>query len=259
MTKRYLSLCAIIKDEAGYLPEWLEHHILQGVQHFYIYDNNSVDSTRTLLTTTYKDFVTYTHWLAEPGQLGAYVDCLNKYGKETEWLAFVDSDEFIYSLEPLRDALKQYEYASALAIHWRLFGSNGHKKKEQGLVVERFTKRAEEVNPHVKSIVRPEFTIYPLDPHAFKVEGTVVDERHLHLGPHYAVSPDGTAGKLAIYHYHTKSEEEARARWARPRADIGERRDFDTHFPAHDVNEVQDLTLAELAPLLKAAIEMRKK
>ena len=32
-----LSLILIFKDEAPYLQEWLEYHLMLGVQHFYLY------------------------------------------------------------------------------------------------------------------------------------------------------------------------------------------------------------------------------
>ena len=38
------SLCLIFKDEAPYLKEWLEYHLLIGIDHFYLYNNNSSDN-----------------------------------------------------------------------------------------------------------------------------------------------------------------------------------------------------------------------
>jgi len=40
----YLSICAIFKDEAPYLPEWIEFHRLVGVERFFLYDNGSGDA-----------------------------------------------------------------------------------------------------------------------------------------------------------------------------------------------------------------------
>jgi len=36
--KRYLSICAIRKNEAPYLVEWIEFHQIVGVERFYLYD-----------------------------------------------------------------------------------------------------------------------------------------------------------------------------------------------------------------------------
>ena len=45
----YFSLCAIAKNEDHYIEEWLCFHRAVGVQHFFIYDNDSVKSLRELL------------------------------------------------------------------------------------------------------------------------------------------------------------------------------------------------------------------
>src|SRR5947209_4668609 len=41
-----LAICAIFKDEAPYLAEWVTFHRLMGVDRFYLYDNRSTDSWR---------------------------------------------------------------------------------------------------------------------------------------------------------------------------------------------------------------------
>ena len=38
-----LAIVAIFKDEAPYLREWLDYHLLAGVEHFYLYSNESSD------------------------------------------------------------------------------------------------------------------------------------------------------------------------------------------------------------------------
>ena len=44
-----LSVVAIIRDEAIYMQEWLDYHILAGVDKFYIYDNGSKDNISEIL------------------------------------------------------------------------------------------------------------------------------------------------------------------------------------------------------------------
>ena len=34
--KYYLAVLGMIKDEAAVLPEWLEHHLAHGIDHFYL-------------------------------------------------------------------------------------------------------------------------------------------------------------------------------------------------------------------------------
>ena len=47
--KGYLSVCAIYKNEARYLAEWLEFHLLAGVEHLFLYNNDSTDDHREVL------------------------------------------------------------------------------------------------------------------------------------------------------------------------------------------------------------------
>src|SRR5262249_58542936 len=41
-----LAVCAIFRDEARYLAEWVSFHRVQGVERFYLYDNRSSDDWR---------------------------------------------------------------------------------------------------------------------------------------------------------------------------------------------------------------------
>ena len=47
--RHYLAVCAIAKNEGAYFAEWIEWHLSQGVEKFYIYDNESTDNTREVL------------------------------------------------------------------------------------------------------------------------------------------------------------------------------------------------------------------
>ena len=42
-TGAYLAACTIYRDDADYLPEWIEFHRLVGVERFFLYDNGSTD------------------------------------------------------------------------------------------------------------------------------------------------------------------------------------------------------------------------
>src|ERR1700733_4250019 len=49
--KYQLAICAIFRDEAPYLKEWIEFHKLVGVEHFYLYNNCSEDDYSAVLQT----------------------------------------------------------------------------------------------------------------------------------------------------------------------------------------------------------------
>src|SRR5262249_4424977 len=44
-----LAVCAIFRDEARYLAEWVSFHRVQRVERFYLYDNRSADEWRSEL------------------------------------------------------------------------------------------------------------------------------------------------------------------------------------------------------------------
>jgi hypothetical protein len=47
--KYYLSVGAIFRNEARFLPEWIEYHRLHGVDHFYLFNNLSEDDYKAAL------------------------------------------------------------------------------------------------------------------------------------------------------------------------------------------------------------------
>lgn len=243
----YLSICAILKNEALYIKEWLDHHIKQGVEHFYLYNNESTDNVKEVIKP-YENVITWHELKGTKQQRVAYDHCIETYRDRTDFCALIDLDEFLYSTADNRfvDTLsKRYdiEGVSGVAVHWLLFGSNGHLKYSPEDVRKRFTRRAASVNPHIKSIIRLKDAIcMNTDPHSFIVKNTVINENFVDLPKEYALDPTGTAHVLRINHYATKSKEECDKKTARGRADIGMQHN-DNFFEAHDCNDVEDLEI----------------
>ena len=44
-----LAVVAIMKNAGPYIKEWLDYHLLAGVEHFFIYDNDSLDNMKEVL------------------------------------------------------------------------------------------------------------------------------------------------------------------------------------------------------------------
>ncbi len=113
--KKYnLSICVLFKNEAPYLKEWIEYHRLIGVDHFYLYNNGSLDSFARILNPYVRNHqVTLIHWpdrlhfgpekVEESNhlwplgtQVTAYENAIKWVAaKETKWLIFLDIDEFL--------------------------------------------------------------------------------------------------------------------------------------------------------------------
>lgn len=255
----YLSVCAIVKNEGPYIEEWIAFHLLQGVEHFYIYENGSTDDTIAKLLN-FPDKVTIIPWENSPGQLSAYQHAIDHFRESTTWMAFIDADEFLYSVQgTIPRALQTTDnHVGAVAVHWLLYGSNGHSIKTDGLVIERFTARQADVNPHVKSVVKMQHAVAPLGPHAFLVDSIVISEKGIELPQNYSLDYDNpTAFTLRINHYHTKSREEALERWMLPRSDNGGDRlsNFQEHFEVHDRNEIEDTSVCVFAEEIKRMLK----
>jgi len=127
-----LSVVCIIKNEGRYIEEWIQFHKLVGVQHFYIYDNDSDDNTKELLTPWIENGdITYTFWPGKGRQLDAYNDTLRRYRNDSKYLAVIDADEFLMPInkvdikERLDEIISSNSHAGGVAINWCMFGSSG--------------------------------------------------------------------------------------------------------------------------------------
>lgn len=142
--KKYkVSICAIFKNEAKYLKEWIEYHKIIGVDHFYLYNNFSDDNYLEILQKYIDEgIVTLIEWPVKQGQIAAYKDCIIKYKIETNWIGFIDIDEFVVPKKEnnINDFLNKYKKIPSVLIYWKVFGTSGLKERdENSLVVESFT------------------------------------------------------------------------------------------------------------------------
>ncbi|MEG4457132.1 FkbM family methyltransferase [Microcoleus sp. N9_A1] len=254
-----LSVCAILKNEAPYLIEWLEFHKIAGVERFYLYDNNSTDNPLDVVRPYIQSKeVVWHEWQIRPGQVQAYDHCLKTYRHESEWMAFIDLDEFLVPTEQddLKNLLEEFAEFPAVAVNWLIFGSSGHKNRPDGLQVENFSYRSEEnldVNRHVKAIVRPEATICATNPHNFLYlsgQLAVTENKESVEG---SFSQTHSVKKLRINHYMTRSLQESKEKMLRGIADSLLTRQW--LFEHADRNEVEDLTIQRFVPKLKQAVD----
>ena len=198
-----LAVVAIMKNEAPYVKEWLDYHLLAGVDHFYIYDHESPDNFKEVLQP-YIDagIVTYIFYPDQFSITDAYNDALNQYKIFCRYMAFIDADEFIFPknnrsiVEIVDGFFGAYDDAAEINIKWLMFGSNGHEKADYGRgVLERFTRRAAEAQGTIKSVVNPRRVKFFYTPHfSVTLEGNLA----------YGLEVD----LVAINHYYTKSFEE---------------------------------------------------
>lgn len=223
-----LAACLCFRNAAPYLGEWLLFHCAVGFQRFHLYNNDSSDDFSAVLAP----------FLAarQPGQLdievrdwpgyfqqnAMYDDCLRRTPADTDWIAFIDDDEFLYPAAntPLDTLLREYEPFAGVAVNWQIYGSSRQIYREKGWVIRRFTWRASGADAHVKCIVRPRRIEKCINGgHQFEPRDgyVIVDENKQPIASSRAASP--SAGRLRINHYLVKSIQELVVR--RTARDIG--------------------------------------
>ena len=142
--KKYkIAICGIFKNESTFLKEWIEYHEMIGVEHFYLYNNNSDDDYASVLQPYIdRGLVTLTDWPYDQAQMKAYKHFYETYRHETQWISYLDIDEFFCPRykENLCDWIKSKDKYPVLLIYWRMFGTSGKLyHSENDLVLEQYT------------------------------------------------------------------------------------------------------------------------
>lgn len=244
--ENYLAVCAIAKNEGPYFKEWIEWHLQQGVDKFYVYDNESTDGTRDILEPYIKKgIVEYKSWPGYRRQLAAYDDCLEHYRFAARWIAFIDLDEFIVPLKDksIPEFLSRFESFAAVEINWLVYGSNGHKTKTPGTMMERFKRHSipgHYLNHHVKSIVDPRRVFNMIGCHeAAKISGYAADSHGQPIKQNFR-QREPQQDVIRINHYAVRSYEEFIEKKARGRASGRQKTLADEYFNRFDLNDIKE-------------------
>ena len=239
-----LAVVAIMKNEAPYVKEWLDYHLLAGVDHFFIYDNGSEDNLEEVLQPYIDaELVTYIDYPGKGMQMDAYNDAIENFKFYCRYMAFIDADEFIFPRsglsipEMVDDFLLHREQFGGLEISWLQYGSNGQKTADltRG-VLERFTLRKSQAEKSTKPILNPRQVDYMWTPHFAVLFGNVV-----HFGQNFINvcmnSQFNLAKLISINHYVLKSFEEFVARKNLGSASCGRDNDeVEERFKEKDAN-----------------------
>jgi vacuolar-type H+-ATPase subunit F/Vma7 len=243
--KYLLSLCCIIKDER-YLEEFIIYYRILGVEHFYIYDNeSSVPIQKRLHQPYFQRMCTIIPIKGTKQQLNAYEDCIKRTIDQTKWLIVVDGDEFILPKKhkSLRDFIREYENYDAIGINWMMFGSNFHEKIQPGIMINNYILCEGKQNQHIKSIIRPNQVIKFKDPHHVKLKNPnkYVDPHKREISGPFNKKP--TLDIIQINHYWGKSEEEHYIKRDRGRATTDKKRIIDSNLHKNFNNLSDDLII----------------
>lgn len=211
-----LSAIYWIKNEARYIPEWIEFHLLQGYDHFILYDNKSTDD----LLETVKPYIDvglleirhYPPDLREAKNYWLAKECCAEQRGKSKWIDFRSIDERVFSPvgAQIPDFLNAFEDFGGVAVAWEEFNFNGHKTRPEGLLIENYTQTCADLGHHIKTIVQPEHAIqFNYNPHNFVYRNdkfTITEQRVRIDGAHCHNAY--SFNRIKAHHYNTLSEEE---------------------------------------------------
>jgi glycosyltransferase involved in cell wall biosynthesis len=270
------AICLIVRDEARDIQEWIAFHALAGFDTQIIFDNGSTDGTAALIQAARRQYdIRFHDWenRTAGSQVLAYMAACEAYRLEFDWIAFLDSDEFLVvpQAEPVNEFLARFEGWSAIAVNWAVYGSAGHDAVPDGLIVENFTRRADaDFFParHVKSIVRPRLAQACPNPHYFAMLEDI-DGHYCDAAGQYMLwvrAPEVAGGVLRgvsrappdyalcrVNHYFTRSRAHWRAKLARGYPSELVIRKME-EFDQYDRNEVEDPVAAGRAQAVREAV-----
>jgi len=182
------AVALFVKNEVYDIASWIAWHFAIGVDRLFIYDDNSTDGTYEVVERAARVFdislirigdspETNFYWR----QRDAYFDACKRAAGTYDWIALLDSDEYV-SLEhhqSIGDYLGQFPDANALALSWRIYGSSTRVLRTKLPVYEAYNHHSTRDlgdNTLVKSFVRPDKVLYHyISPHKFLVE----DEKYV--------------------------------------------------------------------------------
>lgn len=226
------AICTVFRDEAPFLKEWIEFNRLMGAEHFWLYNNDSVDNYREVLEPYIQEgLVELIDWprgkikgsFCYQIQIKAFNDCLKKSQGVAEWVGFLDVDEFLFSTQaPTVYEILENHYAeySSVAVNWQLFGTSGIEDLDPTrLLIEQLVMKAvpdHQDNLLCKTIVRPDKVRSFRNPHWIYTDKPSEAVDALCRPHHLPRSPTVSIDLLRINHYWIRSEKYFReVKWER--------------------------------------------
>ncbi len=262
----FLAFVTRIKHEDLYIAEWLEYHLLVGVEHFFLYDMDGGEVLAGILAP-YEDAGVVTHipWSHYEGTRFDRKRTLFRHDKSSLahrhfacnfrkrvcWAQKIDADEFLYPLagDDVIGPIKAFDRNRIRGIRMPRFnfGDNGHERRPPGFVIESYLHREATLSSQKEM-----------------ANGERLSGNHVGRGPHiwsYRLHRRGTlvspeqVETLRINHYFTKSFEEFQIRQNTTHSRHQTREQFEDRNRRR--NDVSDDGMLRFAPAVRRALRLR--
>lgn len=218
-----LVICNVFRNDAPYLKEWVDFHIKQGVDHFYLYDNFSTDHPDEVMKEYIdKGIVEIIPWNISHGthesfvrvQNQAFMDCIRRNKTKVKWCACIDTDEFLFCPDGknLKKFLKGYKEVQCLCVEWLLYGTSGLSNVPPDEITKQLLLRApDETFVTNKCIVRPKKVVDCYNCHYFSVQDQTkcMNENKEFYNIEYCAKGTGMRAnkKIRINHYFCRDQD----------------------------------------------------
>lgn len=154
-----IALVTIARDEDNYIDEWVDYNLLIGFDDIFIYQNGGWKCNLKKKYPNVHLLDGDIFDLTKVGQDNFYNHFKDTYGKEYDWVAFIDVDEFLNIVDESYDHniklfLNDYSDKDSVSIYWKLFGTSDLKKVKDDdfSCINRFTKCQSHLNVITKTI-----------------------------------------------------------------------------------------------------------
>jgi hypothetical protein len=146
--------------EQDSIREWLDYHRSIGFEHFFIYGNDDDERVLagTLASYIASRIVTFNHCPEVGAQVRMYLHFLRCYGRSSEWICFLDQDEYL-RLPGFHDRVSELTNRAgksfdSVQLNWLNFGTSGYAARPAGSVLRQYTRRAPAADINTKHITR---------------------------------------------------------------------------------------------------------
>jgi hypothetical protein len=195
-------------------------------------------------------------------QVSTYMDCIRKFGHRCRWIAFIDTDEFLFcpSGTPLPRFLKNYTNHGGVVANWLVMGTSYVVDiPPDRLMIELLTRCSNHLqnggNLHIKSIVQPRYVQDCTSPHffIFKENYAAVDSKERPVNGPY--SHEILHDEIRIDHYWPRTERFLHEFKAQRRYHMYAIPLEQTLQEASVLNEAEDTAIQQFVPELKKKIK----
>ncbi len=253
-------ICCVFKNEAPYLKEWIDFHLKQGFQKLYLIDNRSDDNPREIL----KPYITEGHvevlnsvdsgmdTFIQAQEFNSALPFIRKDIGEHCWVAFIDVDEYLFSVEEqtIAEVLNSFtgKKVAAVLANWLMFGTSGKRVLDKNKpLIEQLTKRAPDEHDehrHFKPIAYlPNVYRFFEGPH----RPIAMGDSEFYYADESRFQPEESKfihSPFRINHYWYRSEEYYREYKIGKRKSFGDIRDKELEeWHMARCNEVEDITI----------------